>query len=340
MSAIGCWHDWHRDGITPHDGLTRADHPAILTALERIQSASSLRLLLRNPLGFVWRYGLGWRAPESGDEPLILDALSMGKLFHRTLERALRVLEADGGLSRAGGDAIVAAVDAAATEVAAGWERERGVPPRIVWDRTLEEVRALGTRALSFRDGGLPDAHAYDEVPFGGSEPKSDAATPWDPAAAVEIPGAGFRIAGYIDRLDLTPDGGRALVRDFKTGKPPRKEITIDGGAELQRCLYAFAVRSLMGSDVEIAASLLYPRDGLELRLKDPAATFGDVAGFLEAARDNLAGGGAIMGMDTGGDHDDLAFALPANAGASWRVRKWEAAVESLGSAAEVWGAP
>ena len=340
VSATGCWRDWQRAEITPHDGLTRADHPAIRATLERIQSASSLRQLLRNPLGFVWRYGLGWRAPESGDEPLMLDALSMGELVHRTLERALRMLEADGGLSGAGEDAIVAAVGAAATEVAAGWERERGAPPRVVWERTLEEARALGARALSFRDGGMADAHAYGEVPFGGSEPKSDASIPWDPAAAVAIPGVGFRIAGYIDRLDLSPDGDRALVRDYKTGKPPRKEITIDGGAELQRCLYAFAVRALMGDDMEIAASLLYPRDGLELRLDDPGATLREVAGFLEAARDNLAAGGAIMGTDTGGGYDDLAFALPANAGASWCVRKWEAALESLGSAAEVWEAP
>ena len=340
VSAMGCWRDWQREEITPHDGLTRADHPAIRATLERIQSASSLRLLLRNPLGFVWRYGLGWRAPESGDEPLMLDPLSMGDLVHRTLERALRVLEADGGLSGAGEDAIVAAVDAAATEVAAEWERELGVPPRIVWDRTLEEARALGARALSFRDGTMADAHAYGEVPFGGYELKSDAAIPWDPAATVTIPGTGFRIAGYIDRLDLSLDGGRALVRDYKTGKPPRKEITIDGGAELQRCLYAFAVRALLGDEVEIAASLLYPREGLELRLDDPGATLREVAGYLEAARDNLAAGGAIMGMDTGGGYDDLAFALPANASASWYVRKWEAAVESLGSAAEVWDAP
>ena len=340
VSAIGCWRDWHRDGITPHDGLTRPDHPAIRATLERVQSASSLRLLLRNPLGFVWRYGLNWRAPESGDEPLMLDALSMGELVHRTLERALRVLEADGGLSGAGEDAIVAAVDTAATDIAAEWEREFGAPPRIVWDRTLEEARALGARALSFRDGEMADARAYGEVPFGGHEPKSDAGIPWDAAAPVEIPGAVFRIAGSIDRLDLSPDGGRALVRDYKTGKPPRKEITIDGGAELQRCLYAFAVRALLGDEVEIGASLLYPRDGLELPLDDPGATLREVAGYLEAARDNLAAGGAIMGMDTGGPYDDLAFALPANAGASYRVRKWEAAVESLGPAAEVWEAP
>ena len=129
-------------------------------------------------------------------------------------------------------------------------------------------------------------------------------------------------------------------MRDYKTGKPPRKEITIDGGAELQRCLYAFAVRALLGDEVEIAASLLYPRDGFELRLDDPGATLRELAGYLEAARDNLAAGGAIMGTDTGGGYDDLAFALPANAGASYRVRKWEAAVERLGRAAEVWEAP
>ena len=340
VSAMGCWHDWHRDEITPHDGLIRADHPAIRATLERIQSASSLRLLLRNPLGFVWRYGLGWHAPESGEEPLMLDPLSMGDLIHRTLERALRRLEADGGLSGAGEDAIVAAVDAAATVVATEWERERGAPPRVIWDRTLADARALGARALSFRDGEMVDARAYGEVPFGGYEPKSDAGIPWDAAAPVAIPGAGFRIAGYIDRLDLSPDGGHALVRDYKTGKPPRKEITIDGGAELQRCLYAFAVRALLGDGVEIAASLLYPRDGLELHLDDPGATLREVAGFLKAARDNLTAGGAIMGMDTGGGYDDLAFALPANANASWCVRKWEAAVERLGPAAEIWDAP
>ena len=340
VSATGCWRDWQREEITPHDGLTRADHPAILATLERVQSASSLRLLLRNPLGFVWRYGLGWRAPESGEEPLMLDALSMGDLVHRTLERSLRALEEDGGLSGAGENMIVAAVDAAATEVAVGWERERGAPPRIVWERTLEEARALGARALSFRDGGMVHARAYGEVPFGGYEPKSDTGAPWDAEAAVKIPGAGFRIAGFIDRLDLSPDGNRALVRDYKTGKAPRKEITIDGGSELQRCLYAFAVRALLGNDVEIAASLLYPRDGLELRLDDPGGTLREVAGYLEAARDNLAAGGAIMGTDTGGGYDDLAFALPANATASWCERKWEAAVAKLGSAVEVWEAP
>ena len=52
ISAQGCWRDWRRIEITPHDGLVRPDHPLILAILSRTQSASSLRRLLRNPLSF------------------------------------------------------------------------------------------------------------------------------------------------------------------------------------------------------------------------------------------------------------------------------------------------
>ena len=112
--------------ITPHDGAVRPDHPVIRAVLERTQSASSLRMLLRNPLGFVWRYGLGWRAPESGQDPLVLDPLAMGELVHQTLDRALRMLEEGGGLAGASEKRIGAAMDGAATEVAAFWEAGTG----------------------------------------------------------------------------------------------------------------------------------------------------------------------------------------------------------------------
>ena len=87
LGAERCWRNWWRAELTPHDGLVRADHPVLRAILERTQSASSLRQLLRNPLGFVWRYGLGWRAPESRDDPLVLDALDLGDLVHQILDR-------------------------------------------------------------------------------------------------------------------------------------------------------------------------------------------------------------------------------------------------------------
>jgi len=339
IGALGCWRDWRQAEITAHDGLVRADHPLVLAILGRTQSASSLRRLLRNPLSFVWVYGFGWREPQSSVEPLVLDALGVGDLVHLVLDRALRDLEAGGGLAAAAVDAIEAAVARAAQAVATDWESERPVPPAVIWGRTLDDACVLAGRALTYGDDELPGARAYGEVPFGGSEPKSDAETPWDASLPVTIPDTGFNIAGYIDRLDISGDGKRALVRDYKTGRPPRGDIRLNGGSELQRCLYAFAVKALLGDDVAISASLLYLREPVDLQLDEAEAVLAEITGYLRAARTSLAGGAALPGPDTGGDYDDLAFALPANASATYCKRKMPAATERLGEVAQVWEA-
>ena len=90
ISAWACWRNWNRKEITANDGLVRADHPLLLAILDRTQSASSLKRLLRNPLGFVWVYAMHMRTPESGTDPLVLDALGMGDLVHMTLDLALQ----------------------------------------------------------------------------------------------------------------------------------------------------------------------------------------------------------------------------------------------------------
>lgn len=339
VSAQGCWRNWRRNEITAHDGLIRPDHPLMLAILDRTQSASSLRRLLRNPLSFVWVYAFGWRVPQSSTEPLVLDALGIGDLVHMVLERSLRGIERAGGLASADAATIEAAVKRAAEAVATAWESDRPVPPAVIWSRTLDDARLLAVRALSYGDGLLPSARSYGEVPFGGSEPKSEAETPWDPAASVTIPDTGFNIAGYIDRLDISNDGKRALVRDYKTGRPPKTAIQLNGGRELQRCLYAFAVKALLGDDVTISASLLFPREEVDLQLDDPEGVLAEITAYLRAARINLAGGAALPGPDTGGDYDDLAFALPANASATYCKRKLPAATEGFGDAAQVWEA-
>ncbi|WP_033048164.1 PD-(D/E)XK nuclease family protein [Sinorhizobium meliloti] len=339
ISARTCWSDWRQAEVTPHDGLIRPDHPLILAILARTQSASSLKTLLCSPLGFLWRYAFGWKSPQSSAEPLVLDALAAGDLIHLVLDRALRNLEAAEGLASADASAINAAVAEAADAVAAEWESERPVPPNVIWGRTLGDARLLSAQALAYGDDHLPGSRSYGEVPFGGSEPKSQAELPWDASLPVTIPGTGFQIAGYIDRLDIAGDGSRALVRDYKTGKPPKSDIRLNGGRELQRCLYAFAVKALLGDHVAISASLLYPREPLDLQLDDPAAVLVEITGYLQAARIALSSGAALPGPDTGGDYDDLAFALPANAGATYCKRKQTAATERLGDVAQVWEA-
>ncbi|KDP87801.1 hypothetical protein CF70_034375 [Cupriavidus sp. SK-3] len=338
MAASQCWHNWHVAELTAHDGLVRADHPVLRAILDRTQSASSLRQLLRNPLGFVWQYGMRWRTPGGDTEPIMLDAMSMGNLVHLTLDTALQTLEAAGGMAKATQEQVAAAVHDAANAAAAQWEAEQAVPPRVIWQRTLEDVRMLSVRALTWGES-LPGARAYGEVPFGDAKPRHDAALPWDATARVEIPGTGFHIGGYIDRLDISQDGRHALVRDYKTGRAPATAIRLDGGKELQRCLYAFAVKALLGDDVQITASLLYPRQMVELPLEDADSALADICGHLRVARSNLLAGTAVIGTDTGGAYDDFAFALPANAAATYCKRKFAGANALLGDATLVWGA-
>lgn len=339
VSAIRCWRDWHRPEITAQDGLVRTAHPLLLHILHRRHSANSLKVLLRNPLGYVWRYAFHWEAPQSSSEPLVLDALDFGVIVHRTLDRALQELESAGGLASTDVADITIAVQHATESVVMEWESERPVPPGVIWHKTREEVREVSVKALSFRSDTPPDARSYSEVPFGGLEAKSAAAAPWDASVPVVIPGTNFQIGGYIDRLDVAADGSLAFVRDYKTGNPPKKPIRLNGGSELQRCLYAFAVKALLGERVRISASLLYPRANLDLQLDNPDATLADLTTYLRAAGRSFAAGAAIPGPDAGSEYDDLAFALPANAGASYCRRKLPAILAHLADLVPLWEA-
>ncbi len=368
-SARACWRDWHRAELTARDGLVRENHPVVLRALERPQSATSLGKLLRDPLGWLWTYALGWRATDVDEEPLSLDALAFGNLMHEILDRAVRRLEADGGLAAADPSAIAVAVEAARSETAVAWEKDLPVPPLVVWRRFQEMAAALASNALAIdpadpevrgddgAPGGpmegagegrnaLPGRRSWTEIPFGVPNPLRDddrhAARdlPWDPALAVEIPDAGLTTTGKIDRLDLTAAGDRAWVVDYKSGKVPRKpeEIVLKGGSELQRCLYGFAVKALLGETVDVRAGLLYPREGGGLYLlPDADQVLTTLSGFLRLARQNMADGLALPGIDAESERNDLAFALPGNAKAVYCETKGPPARTRLGEATAIW---
>ena len=339
MHANTCWRDWHYPDLTAHDGLVRPDHPLLLAILDRTHSASSLQRLLRNPQGFVWQYGLRLSAPEMGVEPLMLEPSAIGDLVHRVLDRALRQLERSGGWAGADNDRIAEAVARSVANTASNWENEQPVPPAVIWRHTLDEVRLLSEAALALGGTSHPGVRCFSEVPFGGSESKSGDPMPWDSKTPVKIPGTGIRIKGYIDRLDIGGDGKHAFVADYKTGRAPKESIVLNGGGELQRCLYSFATRALLGNNVEVTASLLYPRTGEDFPLPEPEETLDALKTYLNAAKTSLQAGHVLTGKDGGGDYDELAFALPANPAATYCVRKRDAIHAQLGAATEVWEA-
>jgi RecB family exonuclease len=309
----------------------------ILAALNRRQSASSLSLLLRNPLGFAWSYGMRLRMPDLSEEPLVLDALAFGNLVHAVLDAALQ--ETVRQQAAGGGANLQAAVEAGVNDVRARWEALEPVPPAFIWNRTLHEVSSLARYAIESTHQHAQGWTSYSEVAFGGSEPKSAAPLPWDAAQEVLIPGTDFRIGGYIDRLDLNTGENRAVVTDYKTGKAPKGEVVLNGGAELQRCLYAFAVKALRGAETTVEPSLLYLRAEHQLRMQEPEAALTALQGFLAAARANLRLGNALAGIAAADRYDDFAFALPANAAASYCKRKSASVRTALGEATQVWEA-
>jgi hypothetical protein len=343
-SGVACWRDRRRDEITPHDGLVRPGHSRLKKVFRQPMSATSLRLLLRDPIRFVWHYGLGWREPQLADDPITLDPLAFGSLAHEVLESAVSALEADGGFGKSNSDDIDRAVGAAVSTVASRWERASPVPPPRIWQRTLQETARLSAKALTYSLDPLPGQKSWTEVPFGALDAKARENLPWDVSRLVEIPNTGVVIRGWIDRLDVEGNLSRARVFDYKTGNLKKKmsDVVVDGGAELQRCLYALAVRTLIRDDIDVEASLLYLRaaDGEKglFPLPDVDAALKLIARAVSIARSNIENGLALPGKDAGHAYNDLAFALPADP--TYLSRKQPLAETRMGDATEIWDEP
>lgn len=343
-SGLAAWQDWYRRQINSHDGLVRPKHPRLYKVFQQPMSATSLRMLLRDPIRFVWRYALGWRQPEETDEPFSVNPLTFGLLVHETLQIAVGTLETNGGFGKAKLDEVTKAIEEAVSATAAKWETEQPVPPPIIWRNATEATRKVATAALTYRLDSLPDQKSWTEIPFGMADGRSRSQLPWDPSLSVEIPGTGIIIQGQIDRLDLSGDKRQARVIDYKTGRLARDmaDVVLKGGTELQRCLYAFAVRTLLNPKVKVEAALLYPKaaDGEQalFPLSDINGALDTLATAIACARASLEKGLALPGIDADDSFNDYSFALPANP--SYLARKRPIADKRLGDAIKIWEAP
>jgi hypothetical protein len=348
-AAQTCWIDWHTERLTPHDGLIRHDHPVVVAALQRQQSATSLVRLLRDPLGYLWQYAFRWDQPSESEDPLLLDAPAFGNLLHATLQAAVTRLETSrlGSFASAAPHEIGAALDSALDTVATDWEQSLPTPPPLIWRRKLQEIRELAIAALTFTETQLPGQRSWAEIPFGGDHrahaltPEDRARLPWDPLAPVVIPGTNLRIGGSIDRLDLAANGETARVTDYKSGKPPGhgSEPVLKYGAELQRCLYALAVRSLLPEVNTVSSRLLYPKasdDGL-YPLDDPDAVLSRLTAFAVAAARLAVTGNLLPGPGAADPFNDLVFALPGAAKETYFDLKFPQVTEHLADLAPLW---
>jgi len=325
QSARLCWRNWHLEHLTPHDAQFAADHPVVAHAVERVQSATSLRLLLQDPLGFVWRYALGWNEPQEREQPLSIAPGDFGKLVHELLSRAVDTLEPDPGYARASEGEIEDALKAAARVVRESWPLERPVPPKSLWSNTVDYAASLALVGLLRKEISEEGTRSWTEVPFG--QPDGFVAgreLPWNPTIPVTVPKTPVRLRGTIDRVDMRHNPSAVRVTDYKTGAPPKNagRIIIGGGAELQRALYALACRQLLEGEPQIVARLLYlGGEPLALRIHDLDGAIDQISAFINETISILQRGATVPGRFAFEQSNDLRLALPASPGYERRKR-------------------
>jgi hypothetical protein len=341
-SARRCWRNWHVEHLTPHDAQFGADHPVVVASIERVQSATSLRRLLQDPLGFVWKYGLGWDAPEEREQPLSISALDFGKLVHELLRRAVDTLEPDPGYAKASDAEIEEALATAVRVVRETWPLERPVPPKLLWSNTVDFAASLALVGLLRKEISAEGTRSWTEVPFG--QPDGFVAgreLPWDPTKSVVVPNTPVRLHGTIDRLDMRHDLSAVRVTDYKTGAPPKNvgRTIIGGGAELQRALYALTCRELLEGEPQIVARLLYlAGEPMTVRLQDLEGAIEQISAFINEATALLRQGTAVPGRLVFERSNDMRLALPASPGYERRKRLAFSKVDA--GISRFWSAP
>lgn len=337
--SVACARSRWNPQLTPWDGIVRADHPLIAETLARIHSASSLRQLLRDPQGFLWRYGLGWHATIERAQTLSLDERGFGDVVHRLLQLMVVELEAGGGLAAAAEHELELALAAAREAVFAEWPAQHAVPPPILWRHTLDKAAEMALAALRLGRTTESGTQSWTEVGFGGAAGPA-AMRPWDSDAVIAVPGTSLTVRGRIDRLAITLGDKAARITDYKTGRAPSnaQQIVLAGGAELQRVLYSIAVRHHL-PETRILAELVYLAGERPERhkLPDPEAAMAAIPELLTLAADHLRRGKALPGPDARERWNELRLARPASGEPALK----EAAIaEALRDMRCIWSAP
>ena len=226
----------------PLGPLTSPEVLAALAARPAV-SASGLEAWAGCPVRWFVERFLRPGALEADPEPL-----RQGGLAHDVLEEVLRTVSAGGRLTPE-------RLPEARAVLGRVLGRRAGHPLSPNPDRSRAILRRLESdvwRELErhAHDGGRY-APTHFELTFGGEG---------DDHPAVELAGGELVLQGRVDRVDLSPDGRRALVIDYKgrSGAAPQERWRAD--RRLQVGLYLLALGRLLG--VEPQGGLYQPLGG------------------------------------------------------------------------------
>ena len=239
---------WQRR-LTSYDGMI-AD-PALLSWLRMNVgpisgpfSASRVEEYARCPYLFYLRRVQGLDAWEELEAAGCLDPMTRGSIVHRILEQFMRRFEGE-GFGVVSGTTLKERLRAQAVE-SLDSVRPAGVPD-LLWDVERDQILGMLDKWLEFElmrgdQGHVPHAA---ELPFGRFEDGERY-----PGPVIEAGRHRFVLRGVIDRVDLSMDGSRARVIDYKTGSLPGsmekgKGTALMSGERVQLAVYRSALQAM-----------------------------------------------------------------------------------------------
>jgi RecB family exonuclease len=292
---------WSIPAFTVFDGAVKSEAArravADLSGFEaggrrdgRPVSATALEEYALCPFRFFMHRVLGIEPIEEPEEALELSPKDRGSLYHEVLERFMRAVKAEGGLPLSEGHRARLFELAERIARSGRWSISAYSGAVDLAIRTMRSDLGLWFgRELAEGDEFVP---SYFEARFGGGlRPSDDPDLSTEDGIPFEAGGVSLRFGGKIDRIDVSPDGRKARVLDYKTGKAPAgsaRTTVLDKGRRLQLPIYLLASRRMLagvhdGAEVE-SAEYRYVRERSAGK-----STLAFTAALLDEREDDLA---------------------------------------------------
>ncbi|MBI4218722.1 MAG: PD-(D/E)XK nuclease family protein, partial [Chloroflexi bacterium] len=312
---------------TEYDGnLTRVVQGVSAGTGSHPVSATSLETWAACPLKYFLGHALRLKPPAEAEEAFEISPLDRGGLIHRILQVYFERVHAEGLATveqrrHAMAEVVGAGLDHAETIYITG----RRVIWRLERERIARDLLAFVDQEAE-REARLGVRQTHAELAFGLAQAGRDAVT-------VELPGrSAIRFRGVIDRVEMSPDGQRAVVVDYKTGNDnpygALKDHPVDRGRRLQLPIYAEAVRNRFEGLHEVGAQYWFvsERGGYRLIPEQPLSARGPMLAAVGAICDGIGGGTFIArpGARSQSGFDNCQICAFDRLCSSSRERHWE----------------
>ena len=228
--------------FTPYDGVFR-DAAAIGKLAQdhslknKTLSASRLETYAACPLRYFYRYVLGLKVHPEPERVFQLDAAEKGTLMHSILEETLSRGKKGGWLKARDGEKAAEILEEESQKAFKNFEIN-GVPGSpALWQWSQFSLRKDLKRALK----KVLEDQDWTPVDFEKAFGREG-----QPEVTFETPAGTFRLEGFMDRVDLSPDGKGLRVVDYKSGSNDAfTKNSVKEGTKIQMPLYLWACLTL-----------------------------------------------------------------------------------------------